>query len=200
MNSPLEEAFKAKLENTFQESAQEEEEFDLFAEETEEDRANHARDVEQRRRQVAEAAQARQEAYEKSREAFERGEIEPVKVDAEPLKRAVNTAARADEAPLVALADAMGLVLMGSNRTVLEKVSLGDGSWLGAIQTGYSISQGHYATTANKRFGTAAALLCLAKAGNHPSDEKITKLANLLNEVLDENITAQKAAERMAQQ
>jgi hypothetical protein len=58
-----------------------------------------------------------------------------------------------------------------------------DGGWLGAIRVGHNISQAHYFVFGNKRFGTAAALLCLAAAGTYPDDEKITLLGNLLSTV-----------------
>jgi prophage maintenance system killer protein len=151
MSSPVEKSFMAKFEAKLAEQPGEDEEFDLFASETEEERVEREKAVEDRRLAVARKEQEKQETYEKRRAAYERGETEPVKVDADT-----------------------------------------------AIATGYNISQRHYADNGNKRFGTASALLCLAKAGVHPSDEQITKLANLLNDVLDEECSVKEAADKMS--
>lgn len=60
------------------------------------------------------------------------------------------------------------------------------------------VRRGHSEHSARKSFGTTAALLCLAAAGTYPDDEKITLLGNLLNDVLDGDVTAEEAADRLA--
>jgi hypothetical protein len=198
VSSPVEKSFMAKFEAKLAEQPGENEEFDLFASENKEERVEREKAVEDRRLAVARKEQEKQEAYEKRRAAYERGETEPVTVDADTLKKAVAAVGTNVGTPLVALADALGISLMSGNREHLASEELGEGNWEGAITTGYNISQRHYADNGNKRFGTASALLCLAKAGVHPSDEQITKLANLLNDVLDEECSVKEAADKMS--